>query len=452
LLQAWPDVAVPPIIKEITDEWRSASQFGRCFLGHVARTKSPRPPSLRKAVFDLVAGEEPGSVHALEEAISILLKSPLTPEESAHLSPVALNRLKQDPDDTDKALRYLALALVADPDSGVAAIERWVQAGLWCADERAELLFAHLFDPYRNRIPTSPAKLPMAGLEQLLKLVFRHIRPQDDHVHEGPPLRDRRDDAENARNAILSALMNRTGPDAHGAILRIAEDLAPDRQRRFRELAQGMAERDADPPAWAPIDILRFEQKGLWPARTGDDLMRLILGVLADIGRGLTANDASSRLALLNCPDETAVQGWLAEQLELRSRGRYSRVQEAITNRRDRIDILVRSSAAPVELSIELKRGDNWRAAELRDALLGQLREGYLLPENRRHGILFVTRHEKSSWRPTDHPSRVDFRRLIEWLSTEAAAATAADGNSRVLRVIGLDADPHDPGAASRRR
>jgi hypothetical protein len=46
----------------------------------------------------------------------------------------------------------------------------------------------------------------------------------------------------------------------------------------------------------------------------------------------------------------------------------------------------------------------------------------------------------------------VDFRRLIEWLSTEAAAATAADGNSRVLRVIGLDADPHDPGAASRRR
>ncbi len=52
-------------------------------------------------------------------------------------------------------------------------------------------------------------------LEVFLHLAYSHIRPEDDAVHHGSYSPDARDHAENARNSILSALLDRPGADAY---------------------------------------------------------------------------------------------------------------------------------------------------------------------------------------------------------------------------------------------
>ncbi len=96
---------------------------------------------------------------------------------------------------------------------------------------------------------------------------------------------------------------------------------------------------------------------------------------------------------------ERHFQLWLAEQLELRSRGFYSvsREEEVIGGRRP--DIRITSTVANAKVSLEVKLADNCSGAELRSALTQQLAD-YERDPRCRHGILvLIARGTRSGWR-----------------------------------------------------
>ena len=163
---------------------------------------------------------------------------------------------------------------------------------------------------------------------------------------------------------------------------------------RFRELARGKAERDAEIAPWTPAEVVVFEATYVLPIKTADNLYAVVLRVLDDVRYGLAHEDVSSRKLLQAATQEEQVQGWLAEQLKLRASDRYHVVREPEVADKKEPDIVTPAVAIPAEVAIEIKDANKgWTVRELEDAVTTQLAEQYLRPAKRRHGVLVVSLH-----------------------------------------------------------
>ena len=91
--------------------------------------------------------------------------------------------------------------------------------------DRAVATFAALFgghDPVALEIsdPTECATV----LRDLVRCAYAFVRREDDVVHTGAYTPDTRDDAQTARNFLLSRLLDTPGREARRAVLELAEE------------------------------------------------------------------------------------------------------------------------------------------------------------------------------------------------------------------------------------
>jgi hypothetical protein len=330
-----------------------------------------------------------------------------------------------------------------DPDGAAATLRRWLNSAPKAIRQtRAENTLSVLFDRYDPLLSVALTTASTAILEAFLHLAYSHIRPEDDAVHHGSYNPDARDRAENARNSILSALLDRPGADAYQAMQRLAADpIFALRSHRFHELARGKAERDAENPAWNAAEVLTFQRQFTAPVKTGADLLRVVMGIFGDIAQNLTHGDVTSRPLLERAKDEDEVQHWLVEQMNARARGRFHAFREAEVAIGDKPDVIVASTSAPCEVAIEVKHGGKgWSARDLEGALRKQLAEDYLKPESRRHGVLVVTHHRERRWLRISDNKPVSFWDLIAWLSGIAATITENAVGPIVVKCVGINA------------
>jgi len=252
----------------------------------------------------------------------------------------------------------------------------------------------------------------------LVRLIFAHVRPEQDTSHQGVFTPGQRDKAESARDAVLTVLVHRPGADAFRAMQALADDaIFHLRARRFQELAREKAERDAEPPAWTEREIATFETEWTAPAKTGADLFRVLMGVLDNIQHDLLHGDVSSRPLLQRAKDENEVQNWIVEQINHRSRGRLHAYREAQVALGDKPDVIVASTSAACEVAVEIKHGGKgWTARQLEHALRVQLAIDYLKVPQRRHGAFVVTGHGRT-WRDPSTRKTMTFSELMKWLS-----------------------------------
>jgi hypothetical protein len=252
--------------------------------------------------------------------------------------------------------------------------------------------------------------------------------------------RETRDRAESARNAILSALLERPGEDAYGALQRIALDPGFSfRRERFQQLARGKAERDSELPAWTAAEVLNFERTHTAPVKTGADLLHVVMGVLQDIQLHMDKGDVTSRPLLQRAQDEDEARNYLVEQMNFRSRGRFHAYREAQIARKNRPDIIIASTAAQCEVGMEVKHGGKtWTLSQLDTALRKQLANDYLNPATRRHGVLVITKHSPRRWRSGKR--LMSFKELMERLSDVAETLHQNDSGPIQVRCFGVDA------------
>lgn len=406
----------------------------------------PADDDLQEALVNVIGACEAGSPNTLDNAVAIVRKLELLPKQRERLFKNIHQRFGEHAaSQADQfALRNLAVLFMLDASSALSALIDWVgkdrpEPGV----TRVANVIATLFDGHHRSLAVSGlADLPLSGLEKLLSFTYKHIRPQDDYDHVGSYSPDTRDNAQTARNTILSQLLDRPGPDAYRSVLRLAEQPEfADRSERYRELAHSKAEKDSEFPAWTSGEVLTFERQHTAPTKTGADLLRVVMNVLADITFHLAKGDVSSRPLLQRAQDENEARNWIAEQMSWRAKGRFHVSRETEVAKRDRPDIVIASASAPCEVAIEVKHGDKgWTIANLEHALRSQLAEDYLKPESRRHGVLIVTNHSLRQWVDRSTRQRLSFEDLIARLSSIAKTILSNTSGAIEVRCVGIDA------------
>jgi hypothetical protein len=424
-------------------EYLSPSAGISSFLYKYGRGSQPIHPALQKIAFDMIVAKEPRDPTKYDCMVGMVEKIDLTPAQKQELYCVAEGRFSahQAGQRESEMLWSLAMLLILDFKQALPQLESWLNSASPSeAKARAEKTFAFLFDRHN---PTIPSVLPNASvdeLERLLRLVYAYIRPEADAQHEGSYTPDTRDHAENARNTILSTLLERPGAEAYRAMRRIAEEpVVALRASRFRELTRGKAERDAELLSWSPKEVLTFERRRTAPVKTGADLLRVVEGVIKDIQDQLGKGDASSRRLLERAQDEDEVQNWLTEQLNLRAHDRFQAFREAEVAKGDKPDVIVASTSAPCQVAIEVKQSTNWTLRQLDDALRNQLAEDYLKPDTRRQGILIITHHRARRWRDTETNEWMTFGDLIQRLAGTAATIIRNSSGPIEVKCLGID-------------
>lgn len=280
----------------------------------------------------------------------------------------------------------------------------------------------------------------VSSLVEVLRLAYRYVPIRGDRSPDSDSRVRSRDSAESARSGILQALLGRPGADAYAAVMMLADEAEfADSALRLRELAYGKARADADIVPWSAAEIFDFGKTHSAPAKTGIQLLRLTMGVLADITSSFKSADASSRALLERANDEEEVQHWLAERLNERRRGRYYAYRETEVAERNEPDILVSSTSADAQVAIEVKNANmGWTVAQLEKAIRSQLVDDYLRTENRRNGILVVSLHKPRTWRFRGEVWGFD--RLLEHLRAFAQGIKSNSVGPVELRVFGVDA------------
>jgi hypothetical protein len=441
----------------MASQWSGPADGRSDFLYRYGTPAVPLQQPIQTILLEQVLKTEAPNTAVLDRSIRIIRNFQLNEVEKRRLLRVVRRRYgdRVAAGRDNDALSYLALIILLDPDTGVTDLAAWLDGTVpENRRSRAEHALGKLFDRHDPFIPGALSRASIPTLEKLLQTAYSHIRPEHDAVHEGSYSPDARDRAEGARSAILSALLDRPGADAYRAMVRAAND--PDfavRSERFKELARGKAERDAEYPAWTIPEVITFETQYTAPVKTGADLLGLVLGVLADITFRLDKGDSTSRQLLERARDEDEVQNWLTEQIHLRSFGRYHAYREAQVAQGDKPDIIVASAAAQCEVAIEVKHGGKgWTATELEQALRIQLATDYLKPLTRRHGVLVITHHRDRRWLDPSTRKPLSFEAVISWLSDIAKTLVETDSGAIEVHCVGINAWRETPPTSKARQ
>jgi len=441
-----PAVVIPVIRQTLHDEWSGRLYGSSDFISHYGWSGNPTPipEPVQRILLELIFGKKPKDDHLLNAGLRVLRRLNLSPTEKKKVASFALRRLHvaQSGEQENLVLHYLAMLFLVNANAASYELRQWIlNSPSGVRDIRAAASFGALWGRDGSGVAVVLREASVPSLEALVRLVYQHVRPEDDKVREGAYTPNSRDNAEHARNVLLTALVNRPGAEAYQSMRTLAADrFFKNREIRFAELARGKAEQDAELPPWIPSEVVAFERQYVAPAKTGDALLRVVMSILAEIQSSFRNADATSRALLQKAASEEEVQEWLAEQLNLRSSGRFHAHREAQVARGDKPDVIVSSTAAQVEVAVEVKHGGKrWTVKDLEKALNKQLVQDYLKPLVRRHGVLVVSHHSERTWRDPDTKESMSFEQLISRLQILSESIVMNDHGAVSSCVFGLD-------------
>ena len=131
------------------------------------------------------------------------------------------------------------------------------------ASSRAVETFASLFGGHAPVVPevSDPAECAQV-YGDLVRCAYAFVRREDDLEHKGTYAPDTRDDAQTARNFLLSRLLETPGPEPRRVVLELAceKDFEhfPD---RLRLLARRKAAAEGELEPFDPADVVALERQ-----------------------------------------------------------------------------------------------------------------------------------------------------------------------------------------------
>lgn len=317
---------------------------------------------------------------------------------------------------------------------------------------RAVSIFAHLFGEHGGisiDLPDPSRRAQLLG--QLVRTVYAFVRRQDDITHEGTYTPDTRDEAQTARNRLLSELIDTPGDEARHVLLDLANE--PDFAHfsdRLRLLARQRAATDAEFPPFAIQAVVELESRYEAPPHDRDGLFAVMLDRLDDLAHSLRHGDFTDRRTLRTISEEPEMQRTLAARLEANANGAYVVVREEEVADNKLPDIRLAATRGDQRVVAEVKIADSWSPAELEHALEHQLVGQYLRHDRCRAGCLLLTNSGTRAWNHPTGGGRMTFQDLVDHLNGKARdMEERARGRIRI-RVVGIDLT--DPELASAHR
>lgn len=363
------------------------------------------------------------------------------PEVYAHLRTLALQRLRDDlPEEI--ALVWLPALLRLDPALGVDALDERLRTVEPAERSLAVTCLGVVFGDRGHQADLRDGSFTPDLLLRLLRLAYRHVRPQDDARHEDAYSSDARDHAERARRDLRSALLAAKGEAGWSAKQEMASDpLFADLKDRILAVADENWAQEIDSiilDEWQAVALDRAYEA---PVTTNEALYALVKDRLADL-EDLLRSDASPREAWAAITQERVMRRAIASQLSHAANGLYTVDQEPVTGEENRTDIRLRSRASNHEAVIELKLAESekgWSARDLRDAIGSQLVDRYLITEHRSSGCLLVTLAKDRYWEHPDSGASIGLSELHRLLCDEAERVMDSKGRTVAVAVHVLD-------------
>lgn len=391
--------------------------------------------------------DENACAYQLLQAVEVLIQHG-DDDTVAHILALAETELDDGVND-DVSGTWLPVLMRLEPTKGVEALEKTIMPHPPAKFGPPIDWFASLFGDWHSagNAPLSGTGFTPELLLKLTRLAYRFIRPEDDMVRsEGTYSPNARDNAEQARNNILAALLATSGHDGWAAKLELYNDpLFAHFRDRALALTIERASEEADASAYAEAEILALDKLYDLPPKTRDEIFNLMSDRLDDIEDALLRDD-SPRAAWALIGEETTLRPLIARELRQSSRSAYNVDQEAVTADGKETDIRLRSTGSLEEAVIELKIGEKPRsAAALKAAIKDQLVEKYMAAENCRAGCLLITVNSSRTWKHPYTNEKLDLKALIEMLNEEATRIEHDTGGSLRLMVRALDLRPRLP-------
>ena len=286
-------------------------------------------------------------------------------------------------------------------------------------------------------------------LGQLVQYAYGFVRREDDQVHEGTYTPNTRDNAETARNFLLSKLLETPGRDARRVLLELAdEDDFAHFADYLRFQARQRAAIDAEFPPFDPADVIALDARHEAPPRDSDGLFTVMMDRLGDLAHDLTHDDFTNRPTLRGIGTEPEMQRNLAREIRQRANGIYKVTREEEVADKKHPDIRLSAANRDLKAVIEVKIADNWTLTDLERALRNQLAGQYLRHSNCSAGCLLLTYHgRKKYWVHPETRKRIIFPELVALLNDKARAIENESTSDVRIAVFGLDlTDPPLPG------
>lgn len=337
---------------------------------------------------------------------------------------------------------WLPALLRLDPAAGVEVLEAGLGPSAVSRMGAGAQLFANLFNSDFMGVDLSAPGFTPQLLLRLARVAYQHVQISDDVRHEGGRLLGARDHAERGRDAVLNALLARTGAEGWAAKLEMANDpLFAHFKYRAIAIAQEKAAEEADSVALTEAEFAALDKSGEAPPSTLEAMFALMRDRLDDID-DLLLQDESPREAWAKITGEHVMRREIARELRNAAKQTYIVDQESVTADEKETDIRLRSTSSKQIGTIELKLSDERSGTDLFNTIEDQLLTKYMAADECRAGCLLVTIAREREW---DHPKtgeRIGFEQLMVVLNEEAERLSQELGGEVKLMAKGLNLLP----------
>ena len=364
--------------------------------------------------------------------------------EIKRLQERALQRLEQQ---LPFSLRlvWLSTLMRIDPQTSVEKLADQIEIVEPSERSDAVTWLASLFGDRQDGIGLGDERFTPQLLLRLLRLAYRHVRIQDDAHHEGSYSPDTRDNAEQARNSIVTALLNAKGEEGFATKLEMAADpLCAHFKDRILAVAEESWAQEIDAEVFDEAQAVALDRSWEAPASTNEAMFAILKDRLSDLN-DLLLRDASPREAWAGISDERVMRREISRELSYAANSIYTVDQEAVTADEKETDIRLRSVLSKHEAVIELKLGDGRTATDLRDTIENQLVRKYMAAEYSKAGALLVTLAKDRQWQHPDEKRMIKADELLSLLTSEADRVQQALGGGAYIHVHLLDLRPRLP-------
>lgn len=385
--------------------------------------------------------DENAALHRLERVLKVLLLHG-GDETRRRLRNLAMKQLSTHKNEAFIQI-WLTTLIRIDPEAGADSLERLLAPLEPMRDGMAINVFSTLFGDRFASLSVDPKTSGFTPqcLLRILRLAYKYIRPCDDIGHVDMVSADHRDNAQQARNTLLTAILDTQGADAWMVKLEMLKDpLFAHFRDRLGLLAREKAAEEVDGTTLSELEVTTLYRQGETPPATRDEMFAVLVDRLDDLD-DLLLQDFTPRDAWVLIREEKVMRREIARVLGNASNHIYTVDQEAATADEKETDIRMRALSGQQAI-VELKLGENCSGRELRDTIEKQLVTRYMAAESCRSGCLLVTVSSDRAWEHPDNGKLICIDELRTLLDAEASRVVSSMGNSLRLLVKVLDLRP----------
>ena len=440
LFTAYSETITPMILKEIDWELQQDLDEQEYILHKLEHHAELVADALADDVLKILRKHEPKNTKTLRYALRLILVSPV---DEADLREVAKEKIKSG-DSSAHLAEWYSMWVRTEPDVAIPDLKTYLNS---LSDKDAVYIATDfvrfLLNSHRALWPQQNWPRAPEHLKDLYLLMCQYIREEEDfdRVETGCYSPEPRDEAQNARNRLLSLITNSSGKRAFLALNEIGKS-HPGKETRalVQRQAKLHAVADAGEQAWTAEQLLEFESSLEKTPSNHRDLYELAVMRMEDLKDELEHGDTSIASLLKREEKEIEVRKYIGQWLRDRGAGKYSISQEEELADRRKSDFRFLNSSFDGPVPMELKLADNWSGARLHERLENQLCGSYLRDSHSRYGIFTLVYRGEKEFRGLHSDNRtVTFDQLIYSLREHWQSLSPSFPEIDEIEIIGID-------------